>query len=281
MLKFKVTQIDDDARIDKFLKRQLPNVPYSLIYKLLRKGAIKINGKKVKQDSRVSIEDIVITPNISIDHIPQIKPLFILPITTVYEDDHLIIIDKPCGIAVQGGSKQRTNLIEQIEFSMNSKIYPVHRLDKETSGLIIFGKNNLIAKLLSEKFKSSQIKKTYIAIIEGKPKWNNKVVNESITKTDNGETKYLKATTHFQRKKVGNRFTMVEAQPITGRKHQIRLHLLHLGYPIYGDKKYNVSKEKVKRMYLHASQLTFDHPITKKCLSVKSPINDLTDVFKQ
>ena len=157
--------------------------------------------------------------------------------------------------------------------------YTCTSLNKETSGLIIW-KNNLIANM-SEKFKSNQIKKTYIAIIEGKPKWNKKVVDESISKIDSGETKYLKAITQFQRKKVGKRFTCVEARPITGRKHQIRLHLLHLGYPIYGDKKYNLSKEKVKRMYLHASHLTFDHPITKKCLSVKSQMDDIYDVFKQ
>ena len=148
----------------------------------------------------------------------------------------------------------------------------VHRLDKDTSGLIIFGKNNLIAKLMSEKFQSGTISKKYYALISNKPNWNKKTISEDITKDERGETKYLHAVTICQRKKSNKLFTLIEAQPLTGRKHQIRIHLAHCGHPIYGDKKYNPSKEKVKRMFLHASKLIFEHPITHKKVTLISPL---------
>ncbi len=267
-----VTSGYEDQRIDNFLIRELKGVPLPHIYRVLRKGEVRVNKKRIKQIYRLQLGDLVRIPPMSIGpkSVPADPARFqYLKDRVVYEDETLLILNKPFGLAVHEGSNIHSGLIEALRvlYPEYPQLELVHRLDKETSGLIMIAKSRALMRSLHEMLRERQIKKTYQAVVVGRwPKGLNKV---DLVLEGNKE-----ASTTFQILEHRDKTTLIEAHPLTGRTHQIRLHCQASGFPIVGDPLYGNKNfdqlEDSPRMFLHAAQLKFIHPKSGACIHVKA-----------
>ena len=296
----KLIIVDEDTtkkRIDAYLSE---NEEYSrmAIQRLINDGKIIVNGKKIKASYKVQNGDKI--------KIEEEKPKEIelkaqnIPLEVLYEDNDIIVVNKPKGMVVHpaNGNPDGTlvNAIMAIckdsLSGIGGEIRPgiVHRLDKNTSGAIIIAKNDKAHIALSNQLKNHEIKKTYIALVRGIVKENNATINMPIARSKNDRKKMAvdkngkEAITHF---KVLERFddcTLLEVNIETGRTHQIRVHLSHIGYPIIGDDVYSNGKNRwnVKGQCLHAKSLDFKHPITGKQIHIEAPLPKyFTDILKE
>lgn len=303
--------IDEDhagQRIDNFLLGLLKGAPRSLVYRLLRKGEVRVNKKRAKQTQRLEIGDIVrVAPvrleqksvddtELSEGHKKSIEQ------SIVFEDEHFLIYDKPEGLAVHGGSGIKLGMIEQLRLARPQQKFLelVHRLDRDTSGLILVAKKRAALIALQQLFKgkteagvrgnasanveSTGIDKSYLAVVHGH--WSAKIkkVDLPLEKYEAGGERMVKvsdqgktALTSFKLLSQGKNYSLVEAKPITGRTHQIRVHCLAQSCVIAGDEKYRNKvdleidkKHQVKRLCLHAYRLRFYHPATEKLIEVVS-----------
>jgi 23S rRNA pseudouridine955/2504/2580 synthase len=283
-------------RIDNFLITKLKGVPKTHIYRLLRKGEIRVNKGRIKADYRLAEGDLVRIapirmgePNNPIQASAGL--IKALDSAILYEDDGILVVNKPSGLAVHGGSGVSLGLIEALrQVRPESKhLELVHRLDKETSGCILVAKKRSTLKALHEALRQGQMDKVYLALVVGQWPSNKKEINAPLLKNVlqsgermvnvNPEGKASK--TLF---KVVQRFsdvTLVEAKPITGRTHQIRVHAKYGGHPIVGDEKYgydDVNKRMkslgVPRLFLHAAHLTFVATNGEK-VTVNAPLDDV------
>ena len=243
---FIVNKDFEGSSVDRFLKKQFPDIPQSLFEKNLRKKNITVNNKKVKSLFKLKIDDII---NIYIQLKKKTslgkKSFFSrsdyieLRKNFIFECDDYCILNKPYGYASQDGSKVKKNVIDIL--NINSKnYYIVHRLDKETSGLMLIAKNRFYAKKFSEMFKLRDIKKKYLVIVNGKIKKNK---GELLT-SDNLNGKKIISKLYFQVISKTNNFSYLEIDLITGRKHQIRKQFSDIGHPVVGDIKYGDKKNK-------------------------------------
>ena len=243
---FIVNKDFEGSRVDRFLKKQFPDIPQSLFEKNLRKKNITVNNKKVKSLFKLKIDDII---NIYIQLKKKTslrkKSFFSrsdyieLRKNFIFECDDYCILNKPYGYASQDGSKVKKNVIDIL--NINSKnYYIVHRLDKETSGLMLIAKNRFYAKKFSEMFKLRDIKKKYLVIVNGKIKKNK---GELFTR-DNLNGKEIVSKLYFEVISKRNNFSYLEIDLITGRKHQIRKQFSDIGHPVVGDIKYGDKKNK-------------------------------------
>ena len=282
-----IVENDKQKRIDAFLTE---NTDYSrtAIQRLIDEDKIEVNGKKVKSSYKVQYGD-----KIEIEEEPakeiELKAQDI-PIEILYEDNDIIVVNKPKGMVVHpaNGNPDGTlvnaimSICKDSLSGIGGEIRPgiVHRLDKNTSGAIIIAKNDKAHINLSEQLKNHEIKKTYIALVRGIVKENNATINMPIARSKKDRKKMdvdkngKEAITHF---KVLNRFqdcTLLEINIETGRTHQIRVHLSHIGYPIIGDDVYSNGKNKwnIEGQCLHAKSLDFKHPITGKQIHIDAPI---------
>ena len=274
--KVKVNQDYHNSRFDRWFKANIIDLPQSLIEKILRLNKVKINRKKIKSSYRVQLGDIVEIYNISkfkITDRPQIKKY--KPSrkeVSIYDDyvlennSNFIVIKKPRGIAVQAGTKSFRNIIDVLKdtkYFENTKPYIVHRLDKETSGVLIVAKTREYAQLFTSLFRIRKIHKTYIALTHGKVSNNVKTLKDDLISYDNGKKIIQKAISHLRILKTSSDFSYVELNPITGRKHQLRKQLYNIGNPIIGDDKYFINrradkmKVKSKNLLLHAYKIKF------------------------
>ncbi|HZJ91787.1 MAG TPA: 23S rRNA pseudouridine(955/2504/2580) synthase RluC [Thiopseudomonas sp.] len=273
----------EGQRIDNFLLARLKGVPKTMIYRILRKGEVRVNKGRIKPDYRIKEGDIVRVPPMRMTQADEPAPLAKglldrLEAAIVYEDKGLIVLNKPAGIAVHGGSGLTYGVIEAFRQMrpICKEIELVHRLDRDTSGLLMIAKKRSMLRHLHEAFREDTVDKRYMALVRGRWPASRKQVDAPLQKSNvrsgerlvevNPEGK--DALTLF---KVIRRFddyaTMLEASPITGRTHQIRVHALYAGHAIAGDTKYgdeDFSKEirelGGKRLFLHASDLKFTLP---------------------
>ena len=268
-----------DQRIDNFLLRRLKGVPKSHVYRILRSGEVRVNSGRVKQDYRVQLGDRVRIPPVRIA-VPEARPQArSLDLPVIFEDDALIVIDKPSGIAVHGGSGISFGVIESLraERPKAKFLELAHRLDRDTSGLLMVGKKRMALVELHRMLREGEITKDYVAIVKGRWKGGARKVDVPLHKfvTAAGERRVSvredgsRAITRFTPMAVGESATQVEARLLTGRTHQIRVHAAHIGHPILGDDKYGdfdlnreLSKQGVKRLFLHARKLSLHHPLT-------------------
>ena len=265
-----------NSRFDRWFKAIVKELPQSLIEKIIRLNKVKINRKKTKSSYRVQSGDIIEIYNISkfkISDRPKIskyKPS--RKEVDVYDDyilennDNFLIINKPTGIAVQSGTKSFRNIIDVLKdtkYFENTKPYIVHRLDKETSGVLIVAKNREYAQLFTSLFRIRKIHKTYIALTYGKVSNKLNILKDDLISFDNDKKVIQKAISHIKILKTSSDFTYVELNPITGRKHQLRKQLYNIGNPIIGDDKYFTNrradkfKAKSKNLMLHAYKIKF------------------------
>ena len=274
--KVTIEQDYHNSRFDKWFKAIIIDLPQSLIEKILRLNKIKINRKKIKSSYRVQTGDIVEIYDISkfkvtnrpkiIKYKPSRKEIDIYDDYILENNENFIVINKPRGIAVQAGTKSFRNIIDVLKDSKyfkNTKPYIVHRLDKETSGVLIVAKNREYAQLFTSLFRIRKIHKTYIALTYGKVSKSIKILKDDLVTFDNGKKIIQKAISYLRLLKTSFDFSYVELNPITGRKHQLRKQLYNIGNPIVGDEKYfidrrvNKIKSKEKNHMLHAYKIKF------------------------
>ena len=265
-----------NSRFDRWFKANIIDLPQSLIQKILRLNKVKINRKKVKTSYRVQLGDIVEIYDISkfkiskrpkvIKYKPSRKEVDIYDDYILENNNNFMVINKPRGIAVQAGTKSFRNIIDVLKNSKyfeNTKPYIVHRLDKETSGVLIIAKNREYAQLFTSLFRIRKIHKTYIALIHGKVSKDSKTLKDDLITIDNGKKIIQKAVSYLRVLKTSVDFSYVELNPITGRKHQLRKQLYNIGNPIIGDNKYFINRRadkmriKNKNLLLHAYKIKF------------------------
>ena len=268
-----IKEIYSGMRIDRWIRNNIAFLPQSLIEKSLRKGKIKVNIKKVNSSYKLKKGDKVKFFNFNFEinknketnkkFSPSSELLKIHENRILENNDDFIVIDKSPGIPVQGGTKSKKNLIDILassEFFKDTKPFPVHRLDKETSGIMIISKNHNSARLLTTLFRLRKIHKTYLAVCHGHiSKKKGELKNELIT-FENDKKKIEKAITYYKVLSETNTTSFLELKPVTGRKHQLRKQLALIDNPIVGDKKYILSNKKIKSdkdLMLHAYSLKF------------------------
>ncbi len=302
-----INEDSNDQRIDNFLIKRLKGVPRDHIYQCLRSGQVRINGKRVKASYRLLEGDVVRIPPVSIRNdkpTNKISKSRFASFDIVFQDESLLVINKPAGMAVHGGSNLSFGVIEQLRAQYpNWKFLElVHRLDRDTSGVLLLAKKRAVLVGLHKQIRERKMEKRYLVLVKGK--WLNQRQNVKLSLnkyvTNSGERRVtvsidkkknsrdMTAHTVFTLKKTWQNFSLLEAELKTGRTHQIRVHLAHLGFPIAGDDKYGdyqLNKElnrrsgkglKLKRMFLHASRTEITHPATDQTLCLEAPLaNDL------
>ena len=268
---YKIKPIHAAMRLDRWIKNNIGKYPQSLLEKSIRKGNIKLNKKKTISSHKLKIGDEINFYNFDykykhkekIKQIPTKKNLDENEKSLIENNDDFIVINKKSGISVQGGTKSKNNLIDIFSNSTlfnDTKPYSVHRLDKETSGVMLIAKNYSSAKLLTTLFRLRKIHKTYLAICHGVFKNNKGEIRGNLIKYEKEKKISELAITNYNVISSNNLFSFVELKPITGRKHQIRKQLSLMGNPIIGDNKYNIIKFKnkdEKKLMLHAYKIKF------------------------
>ena len=263
-----------NTRFDRWFKLKVKNLPQSLIEKIIRLNKVKINRKKTSSSYRVQRGDIISVYNIShfkpIEKSNKIKYKPTLRETKYYDDfiiednKNFVVINKPSGIPVQAGTKSFKNIIDILKntkYFKDQKPFIVHRIDKETSGILIIAKNREYAQLFTSLFRIRKIHKTYLAITYGRVSNKLKVLEDDLIYYDKNKKIVQKAITYIKVIKSSHKYSLLELKPITGRKHQLRKQLHKIGNPIIGDDKYYnnkiLSTQKKKDLMLHAFKIKF------------------------
>ncbi len=262
----------EGTRIDKWIRNNLGNVPQGLIEKSLRLGKIKLNKKKTKSSTKLKVKDIVDVYDIKFKEKITQKNIKFKPSDEVVKENENLIIDnnenfivvnKEAGIAVQGGTKSKKNLIDIFSKSKifeNSKPYSVHRLDKDTSGVFLIAKNRDTAKLFTSLFRLRKIHKTYLAICYGEMETNKGVFDQDLVRYEGNKKIVESSKTIYKVLDKNSNCSLLEMNPVTGRKHQLRKQLSLIGHPVYGDDKYTFEKNlktKNKELMLHSYKIKF------------------------
>ena len=279
-------------RIDNYLVRRLKGVPKSHVYRILRSGEVRVNSRRVGPDYRLSIGDRVRVPPTRLAR-PATPPRNAGPSrfigAVLYEDDALLALDKPAGIAVHGGSGISLGVVEQLrrDRPQSRFLELVHRLDRDTSGVLLLAKKRSALTRLHEQLRAGQVQKVYFALVHGKWRDQKRNVRLPLEKyvLASGERRVrvkpegLPSHTVFSLRRSYPSCSLLEAELKTGRTHQIRVHLAHLGFPIVGDDKYGdyelnrrVAAQGLKRMFLHAMRSVITHPETGATLAIEAPL---------
>ena len=294
--KVQFVEIDDDMagqRIDNFLRNQLKSVPKSMIYRIVRKGEVRVNKKRIKAEYKLKAGDLVRVPPVTIeekaeDNVPSTKlnKVSELEQCIIHEDDHMLILNKPSGTAVHGGSGLKFGAIEALRALRPEARFLelVHRIDRDTSGILLVAKKRSALRHLQAQFREKTVQKYYFALVMGEWKNSCKVVNAPLLKNEvnsivrvnpNGKA----SETRFKVLEKFQEATLVQASPITGRTHQIRVHAQYTGHPIawddrYGDRRFDAYTGKVglNRLFLHAANIKFIHPGSEEKMDISAPM---------
>lgn len=291
----KIKEDDDGIRLNRWFLREYPSLSLSYLQKLLRTKQIKVDGKRAQTSTRLSAGQELRIPPLDEQKVAPKKDFVsksdekAIRSMVVYKDDNIIVINKPSGLAVQGGTSQKRHvdgLLDGLKFEKEERPKLTHRIDKDTSGLLVLARNRKYALILTKAFREHQIKKTYVALCVGRPKKDEgqikaplEKVGEKMMVVEDGQ----KAVTNYRIiDATGQKFSLIEAEPLTGRTHQIRVHLAYIGAPIAGDEKYGRREDAKKaglnaKLHLHSFLIDLSEVMSKKCV-VKAP---LPDYFKQ
>lgn len=285
---YKVSEEDVSIRIDKLIPLKFNKISRVAVQRMIENGNIKVNGKKVKASYKVLINDIIEIEEEEIkdsDLLPEDIPLDI-----VYEDNDILVVNKQKGLVVHpgNGNPNGTLVNAVLAYCKNTlsgiggEFRPgiVHRIDKDTSGLLIVAKNDNAHINISEQIKNHEVNKTYVALVRGRIKENEATINMPIARSKNDRTKMAvdkngkNAITHIKVLKKYKDYTFIEVNIETGRTHQIRVHMAQIGFPIVGDGVYSNGKNPfgVKGQMLHSMKLKFKHPVNNKELELEAPI---------
>jgi 23S rRNA pseudouridine955/2504/2580 synthase len=289
-----VLEVGEEAaaqRVDNFLLRRLKGVPKSHVYRVLRSGEVRVNSGRVKPDYRLRQGDKVRVPPVRLSASNSKSTAKAERFPIVFEDPALLVIDKPSGVAVHGGSGVSYGVIESLRAARpEAKMLELaHRLDRDTSGLLMLAKKRGALVELHRMLREGEVEKVYVAVIKGVPGKKEFEIRESLHKhvTSMGERRVSvkeggqPAVTRVRLVGKSRDFSLVRLRLMTGRTHQIRVHLAHAGHPVLGDDKYGdfelnraLARQGVKRLMLHARRLAFKHPIDGKRIVLKSLLPD-------
>jgi 23S rRNA pseudouridine955/2504/2580 synthase len=296
-LEVKWLTVDEESagqRLDNFLIRHLKGVPKTHVYRIIRSGEVRVNKGRASADTRIETGDVVRLPPVRIsDKVAEkaARPAPGREFPLLLEDDALMAIDKPAGVAVHGGSGVSFGVIEQLRQArpLAKLLELVHRLDRETSGILLVAKKRSALKHVQDQFRERETGKTYLALVQGQWPEKLKVIDSALHKfllpdgerrvrvTSNEDPDGMRSITLVKVAERWDACTLLEVTIKTGRTHQIRVHLASQGHPIAGDDKYGdfewnkaLQKQGLKRMFLHAWRLQFTHPATGKRVELKS-----------
>lgn len=282
-------------RIDNFLIARLKGVPKSHVYHILRTGEVRRNGGRVRAQDRLEAGDVVRVPPVRVaeretDDIPVNLLRTRIESRILFEDDDMLVLNKPSGMAVHGGSGLSYGVIEALRVlrPLARSLELVHRLDRETSGCLLIAKRRSALKSLHDQFRDDEVNKVYEALLAGQWSRSRLMVDAPLRKNvlQSGERMVRvardgkSALTEFRRIGVYAGATLVEARPVTGRTHQIRVHAQHIGHPLACDERYgddatnrHFKQLGLKRLFLHARETAFMHPRTHSVLKVEAPLD--------
>jgi 23S rRNA pseudouridine955/2504/2580 synthase len=300
-------EVDDTAagqRLDNFLMKTLKGVPQSHIYRIVRSGEVRVNGGRAQPSDHLALGDMVRIPPLRLParveaHRPAL-PRSTCALPVLFEDEWLLAVDKPAGLAVHGGSGVSFGAVEQLRAQRPELRFLelVHRLDRETSGVLLLAKKRSALTGLHAAWRDGTVDKRYDVLIRGRWPDAKRKVQVPLMRylTAEGERRVRAdgdgqaATTVFYRQRVWPNLepplSLLEAELHTGRTHQIRVHLTHLGYPLAGDDKYGdfawnrtLAKAGLRRMFLHARKLGFSHPESGEWLEIEAPLSEALQMF--
>lgn len=295
-----LTVADDEAgqRIDNYLRTRLKGVPKSLLYRILRKGEVRVNKKRIKPEYKLQAGDELRVPPIRVSEKEEapvsakLARVAALADCILYEDDGLIVLNKPSGTAVHGGSGLSFGVIEGLRALRPEARFLelVHRLDRDTSGILLVAKKRSVLRDLHEQLRVKTVQKDYLALVRGQWQKHCKVVQAPLIKNvlQSGErivrvsAEGKPSETRFEVVERFEQATLVKASPVTGRTHQIRVHTLHAGHPIafddkYGDRDFDaqVAASGLNRLFLHAAAIRFRHPQTGQEMLIEAPLDGI------
>ena len=289
---------DDEAgqRIDNFLLARLKGVPKSMIYRIIRKGEVRVNKGRIKPEYKLLAGDQVRVPPVRVaerENAPvsaKLDKVAALADCILYEDESILVINKPSGTAVHGGSGLSFGVIEGLRALRPEARFLelAHRLDRDTSGILLVAKKRSALRALHEQLRLKQMQKDYLALVRGNWPSHTKVIQAPLLKNilQSGErvvrvnSEGKPSETRFKVEERFDNATLIKASPVTGRTHQIRVHTLHAGHPIafddrYGDRQFDsqLADTGLKRLFLHASSLRFTHPKTGEEMHIQAPLD--------
>ncbi len=292
--KLKIDKNSVGQRLDNFLISRLKGVPKTRIYRIIRKGEVRVNGKRSKPDYKLLLADIIRVPPIHVSNtekrIPTPELRKLIQSSILHQDESLLVINKPAGIAVHAGTGVKISLIEVLrDIYQDEYLELAHRIDKGTSGCLLVARNSIALKQLHSEFKARAVHKDYHAIVHGL--WPQQLEEISVrlkrsSEAGGGRKVFVsrqgqKSLTYFYLLRHFKQHSLVSAQPKTGRTHQIRAHTQFAGYPILGDEKYSspeqrkeLSKLGILRLCLHANSLEFIHPLSGKSFMVSAAYDE-------
>ena len=286
--RLEVGEESEGQRIDNFLLRQLKGVPKSHVYRVLRSGEVRVNSGRIKPEYRLRLGDKVRVPPVRVAA-AKAPVARLLDLDLLYEDAALLVVDKASGIAVHGGSGVSYGVIESLRASRpEAKMLELaHRLDRDTSGLLVVAKKRSALVELHRMLRDGEVEKVYVAVVKGSPASRQFDIRDALHKYVNakGERRVavkeggMAAETRVKVLASANGLSVLQLRLMTGRTHQIRVHLAHAGLPVLGDDKYGdfefnraVARQGAGRLFLHARRIAFLHPASKEKLRLESPL---------
>ncbi|MEY4758318.1 MAG: hypothetical protein RJA34_3216 [Pseudomonadota bacterium] len=297
-------------RLDNFLLRELKGVPKTHVYRIIRSGEVRINKGRASADSRVQVGDMVRLPPLRLpEPLTQAAERAVPPrdFPILFEDENVLAVDKPAGVAVHGGSGVSFGVIEQLRRARPTARFLelVHRLDRETSGILLIAKKRSALTHLQDQFRERETGKTYLALVEGAWPENIKVIDSPLYKyvqtgqegspgvgerrvkvVGKDDPQGMRSVTLVKVSRRLPQFSLLEVTIKTGRTHQIRVHLASIGHRIVGDDKYGnfelnraLQRQGLKRMFLHAWRLQFNHPVSGERINLNTELPPELETF--
>lgn len=296
-----ISDADHDVRLDRWFKRHYPALSHGMLEKHLRKGDVRVDGKKAKSSDRLS-EGQSLEIRFRVEALqPSEKPkpakrpvspedTKMMQNLVLYKDANIIVINKPFGLAVQGGtgiSKSIDDMLGALTFDAKERPKLVHRLDRDTTGALVLARSAKVAKILMEAFAGKDVRKTYLALVKGQPMPMKGTIDQPIAKCRVGEGDFelmkvddsgKRAVTEYRTAEIlGGKFAVMELSPLTGRTHQLRVHMAEIGCPIVGDGKYGGSVlesiiDVENKLHLHAARIQIPAFANGKKIDVRAPL---------
>lgn len=288
-----IDEAADGQRLDNFLISSLKGVPKSHIYRLIRSGQVRVNKGRAKQTQRLALNDVVRIPPVRVAERPEPEPGTVIAWQPkfLFQDESLWVVNKPAGMAVHGGSGHSLGLIENLRvlYPEERQLELVHRLDRDTSGAIIVARKRSALKQMQHLLQAGGVKRFYWLLSAGFKQKQMSISAPLLRQDEQGARKMVVskagkvALTHFSLVAAGKNFQLLEAELITGRTHQIRVHAQFGGFPIIGDERYgDLARDKSlidtfafpsEKLFLHARRLIFRHPVTGEHISLAAPLD--------
>lgn len=297
MTEYQVTEAGAEMRLDRYLRREVPGLTQGVLQKLLRTGKVRLNGGRAEANARLNEGDVLSVPEIAPPaeapkqrHVVKMDEALTkeLERMVLYSDASVIVLNKPAGLPVQGGSGIAVHvdgMLDALQGDYAERPKLVHRLDRDTSGILVIARSGKVASKLAAAFRGRDVEKTYWALLAGLPEQLEGRIDLPLKRIDLGQTSRAEPSTRKDKEaqsavtdyrvldKAGKKFCMVELHPQTGRMHQLRAHCLALGTPILGDEVYGgiFSEHFAEQLHLHARRLRFPHP-EGGSLTVEAPL---------